>query len=288
MTKTNARPILTLSCPDQFGIVAAVAGYLAAAGCNIELSAQHHDKETGLFFMRVEFAPPEGAQSPLETVRAGFTAVAARFEMDWAIRDAAQPVSALILASRADHCLIDLLHRTKRRELNLQICAVAANHPQFETLAGQYDVPFHFLPVSNETRTEQERAMRALIEDNDIELIVLARYMQVLSDDFCSAYPGRIINIHHSFLPSFKGAKPYHQAFARGVKLIGATAHFVTPDLDEGPIIEQEVERVDHTMAPEDFVRIGRDVERRTLAQAVRWYCERRAMLNGQKTVIFR
>lgn len=288
MTDAPARPVLTLSCPDQFGIVAAVAGYLAAAGCNIEKSAQHHDRETGLFFMRVEFAAPAGTPTPIETVRAGFLAVAARFEMNWAIRDLNAPVRALILASRADHCLIDLLHRAKRREINLDIRAVASNHPDFEDLSNQYGAPYHHLPVTDATRADQETALKALIEKEEAELIILARYMQVLSDDFCSAYPGRTINIHHSFLPSFKGARPYHRAFARGVKLIGATAHFVTPDLDEGPIIEQEVERVDHAMTPEDFIRIGRDVERRTLAQAVRWYCERRTMLNGVKTVTFR
>ena len=287
MTETmTPAPVLTLSCPDNFGIVAAVAGYLTETGCNIEQSAQFADRETGLFFMRVEFDLGETAR--LDEITAGFSPIARRFDMDWKIHDATEPLRTILMVSKFDHCLIDLLHRMERREFNLSICAVVSNHHDAEKIAAQHNVPFHFLPVTPETKPEQERALMGIVKQQDVELIVLARYMQVLSNDFCEKLPGRVINIHHSFLPSFKGAKPYHQAFRRGVKLIGATAHFVTADLDEGPIIEQEAERVDHSMTPGDLIRIGRDVERRALAQAVRFYAERRILMNDAKTVIFR
>lgn len=283
---SGPRPVLTLSCPDGYGIVADVAAFLASHGCNIEDSAQSADPDAGLFFMRVAFNAPEG--EPLAAIERAFAPVAAKREMDARFHDAGAPVRAVILASKGDHCLLDLLHRVKRGELALDVRAVISNHATAGETAAPYGAPFHHLPVSEANRAGQERRLLDLIEAERGELVILARYMQVLSDGLCEALHGRAINIHHSFLPSFKGARPYHQAYARGVKLIGATAHFVTADLDEGPIIEQETERVDHARTVSDFIRIGRDVERRTLAQAVRLYCERRVLLNGSRTVIFR
>lgn len=279
-------PILTLSCPDRSGIVAAVAGYLTEAGCNIVQSAQWGDRDAGRFFMRVEFDLGEAAL--LDEIRAGFAPIGRRFGMDWRLHDGAAPVRAILMASRADHCLVDLLHRVRRGELRLDVRAVVSNHAETAETAARYGARFAHIPATPGNRAERERALLDLVAAEDVELVVLARYMQVLSDEACEALSGRIINIHHSFLPSFKGAHPYRQAFDGGVKLIGATAHFVTGDLDEGPIIEQEAERVDHAMTVADLVRIGRDVERRTLAQAVRWYAERRILLNGIKTVTFR
>lgn len=283
---TTPAPILTLSCPDRAGIVAAVAGYLAEAGCNIVQSAQWGDRAAGRFFMRVEF--DLGAAAFLDEIRAAFSPIGRRFDMDWRLHDGAAPVRTLLMASRADHCLVDLLHRVRRGELRLDVRAVVSNHAEAADSAALYGARFVHMPAPPDNRAARERALLALVADEDVELLVLARYMQVLSDDVCTALSGRIINIHHSFLPSFKGAHPYRQAFDRGVKLIGATAHFVTGDLDDGPIIEQEAERVDHAMTVADLARIGRDVERRTLAQAVRWYAERRILLNGIKTVTFR
>lgn len=282
----DPRPILTLSCPDARGIVACVAGYLTEAGCNIENSAQFHDVSTRLFFMRVAF--DLGAVATRDEIVAGFGPIARRFSMDWRVHDAASPVRTLILVSKLDHCLIDVLHRTRRGELPLDVRAVVSNHEDVREVARQFSAPFRHEPVTPETRAEQESRLRAIAEAEDAELIVLARYMQVLSPDLCAAWAGRAINIHHSFLPSFKGAQPYHQAYERGVKLIGATAHFVTPDLDDGPMIEQEAERVDHAMTPTRLIAAGRDVERRTLARAVSWFAERRVLLNGAKTVVFR
>lgn len=279
-------PILTLSCPDRSGIVAAVAGYLTEAGCNIVQSAQFGDRATGKFFMRVEF--DLGASAAFDEIRAGFSPIGRRFQMEWRLYDGAAPVRTVLMASKHDHCLVDILHRVRRGELNLDVRRVISNHREAEEAARLYGAPFTFAPVDSSNRAEQEDALLAFVAAEDIELVVLARYMQILSDRAASALSGRAINIHHSFLPSFKGAKPYHQAFDRGVKLIGATAHFVTADLDEGPIIEQEAERVDHAMTVADLIRIGRDVERRTLAQAVRWFGERRILLNGAKTVTFR
>lgn len=286
MAEKTASPILTLSCPDSYGIVAAVAEFLATRGCNIENSDQHADHDTGLFFMRIEFSL--GDAPSLLAIESDFAPIAKERNMKVCFYDAAAPVRAIIMASKGDHCLLDLLHRVKRRELNLDVRTVISNHETTAETAAPYGTPFVHLPVSNTNRTDQEQRLLKMIEAENAELVILARYMQVLSDDLCDALRGRAINIHHSFLPSFKGARPYHQAYARGVKLIGATAHFVTADLDEGPIIEQEAERVDHARNVADFVRIGRDVERRTLAQAVRLYCERRVLLNGVKTVIFR
>ncbi|SEC09725.1 formyltetrahydrofolate deformylase [Streptomyces melanosporofaciens] len=277
--------ILTLSCPDKQGIVHAVSSYLFMTGCNIEDSQQFGDRDTGLFFMRVAFR----AVSPVkeEDLRAGFAAVGESFQMDWEIHRADRKMRILLMVSKFGHCLNDLLFRSRIGALPVEIAAVVSNHTDFEELVGSYGIPFHHMPVTKDTKQEAEARLLDLVRTERIELVVLARYMQVLSDDLCKELSGRIINIHHSFLPSFKGAKPYHQAHARGVKLIGATAHYVTADLDEGPIIEQEVERVGHELTPDQLVAVGRDVECQALARAVKWHSERRVLLNGHRTVVF-
>jgi formyltetrahydrofolate deformylase len=277
--------LLTLSCPDKRGIVHAVSSYLFMTGCNIVDSQQFGDQDTGLFFMRVHFSaePPVTA----EKLRASFAAVADSFAMDWQIHPADQKMRILIMVSKFGHCLNDLLFRSRIGALPVEIAAVVSNHTDFEELVGSYGIPFHHIPVTKNTKLQAEAAFMDLVEAENVELVVLARYMQVISDDLCKKLAGRIINIHHSFLPSFKGAKPYHQAHARGVKLIGATAHYVTADLDEGPIIEQEVERVGHEATPEQLVAVGRDVECQALARAVKWHSEHRVLLNGTRTVIF-
>ncbi|MEU4893606.1 formyltetrahydrofolate deformylase [Streptomyces sp. NPDC044780] len=288
MSESPALPdqyILTLSCPDKQGIVHAVSSYLFMTGCNIEDSQQFGDRDTGLFFMRVAFR----AVSPVkvEDLRASFAAVGESFQMDWAIHRADQKMRVVLMVSKFGHCLNDLLFRSRIGALPVEIAAVVSNHTDFEELVGSYGIPFHHIPVTKDTKPEAEARLLDLVRAEHVELVVLARYMQVLSDDLCKALSGRIINIHHSFLPSFKGAKPYHQAHARGVKLIGATAHYVTADLDEGPIIEQEVERVGHELTPEQLVAVGRDVECQALARAVKWHSERRVLLNGHRTVVF-
>ncbi|MEU1944061.1 formyltetrahydrofolate deformylase [Streptomyces sp. NPDC059474] len=277
--------ILTLSCPDKQGIVHAVSSYLFMTGCNIEDSQQFGDRDTGLFFMRVAFR----AVSPVkvEDLRASFAAVGESFQMDWEIHPADRKMRILLMVSKFGHCLNDLLFRSRIGALPVEIAAVVSNHTDFEELVGSYGIPFHHMPVTKDTKQEAEARLLDLVRTEHIELVVLARYMQVLSDDLCKELSGRIINIHHSFLPSFKGAKPYHQAHARGVKLIGATAHYVTADLDEGPIIEQEVERVGHELTPDQLVAVGRDVECQALARAVKWHSERRVLLNGRRTVVF-
>jgi formyltetrahydrofolate deformylase len=277
--------VLTLSCPDTKGIVHAVSSYLFMTGCNIEDSQQFGDHDTGLFFMRVHFS----AEAPvtLEKLRASFAAVGDSFRMDWQIHLAETRMRVVLMVSRFGHCLNDLLFRARIGALPVDIAAVVSNHTDFAELVASHDVPFHHIPVTANTKSEAESELLRLVERENVELVVLARYMQVLSDDLCTALSGRIINIHHSFLPSFKGAKPYHQAHARGVKLIGATAHYVTADLDEGPIIEQEVERVGHEVGPEQLVAVGRDVECQALARAVKWHSEHRVLLNGHRTVVF-
>ena len=282
-----ARYILTLSCTDRPGIVGAVGTFLAEHGCNILESAQFDDEDSGRFMMRVVFEPVAAGvtHGGLDTA---FTAVAERFGMQWVIHDAAHRTRVLIMVSKQDHCLNDLLYRYKVGALRMEPVAIVSNHRDTCQLAASYDIPFHHLPVTAGTKAEQEAKLWALIRDCGAELVVLARYMQVLSDELARRLEGRAINIHHSFLPSFKGAKPYHQAYARGVKLIGATAHYVTGDLDEGPIIEQEVARVEYNMRPDDLVALGRDVECLVLARAVRCHLEHRVFLNGQKTVVFR
>jgi formyltetrahydrofolate deformylase len=275
---------LTLSCPDRPGIVAAVASHLSENGLNIVDAQQFDDPETKRFFMRVVFGPFEDGAA-----LADFDRVAERFGMEWRLRSADDRPRVLILVSKFDHCLVDLIYRTRIGELDMNIVGIVANHPR-ETyaLVDLGTIAFHHLPVRKETKLEQETRLAELVNETRADLVVLARYMQVLSDGLVAKLPGKCINIHHSFLPGFKGAKPYHQAHARGVKLIGATAHFVTSDLDEGPIIEQDVERITHRDTPEDLVRKGRDIERRVLAAAVRAFIENRVLLNAHKTVLFR
>ncbi|GGR40139.1 formyltetrahydrofolate deformylase [Streptomyces roseolus] len=277
--------VLTISCPDKQGIVHAVSSYLFITGCNIEDSQQFGDRDTGLFFMRVHFS----AEAPVtvEKLRASFAAVGDSFQMDWQIHRADERMRVVLMVSKFGHCLNDLLFRSSIGALPVDIVAVVSNHTDFAELVASYDIPFRHIPVTKETKAEAEAELLALVEEQNVELVVLARYMQVLSDELCKRLSGRIINIHHSFLPSFKGAKPYHQAHARGVKLIGATAHYVTADLDEGPIIEQEVERVGHEVTPDQLVAIGRDVECQALARAVKWHAERRILPNGRRTVVF-
>jgi formyltetrahydrofolate deformylase len=277
--------VLTLSCPDRPGIVVAVAGLLAARGGNIVESQQYGDQDTGRFFMRVQFTVPDQSGDEL---RAGLTELAPELDLEWSLWDTAVPPRVLILVSRAGHCLNDLLHRQRSGQLGIEIAAVASNHPDLRPLTQTYGIDYHHLPVTAETRAWQEGEILTLVEHYRIDFVVLARYMQVLSDDWCAKLAGRVINIHHSFLPGFKGSRPYHQAHARGVKLIGATAHYVTGDLDEGPIIEQEVARVDHTQGPADLMAVGRDTECVALARAVRWHAAHRVLLNGAKTVVFR
>ncbi|HON73583.1 MAG TPA: formyltetrahydrofolate deformylase [Dermatophilaceae bacterium] len=278
--------VLILSCPDQRGIVATVTQLLFERGANIEESQQFDDVRTDQFFMRIRFSVPEGGPE-LERWRDWFGPVATDFAMEWAIWDAATRYRTLIMVSKFGHCLNDLLFRWRSGQLNMDIVGIVSNHPDMEPLARSYGVPYHHIPITAETKPEAEAALMSIVEGEGVHLIVLARYMQVLSDALARRMSGRIINIHHSFLPSFKGAKPYHQAFARGVKLVGATAHYVTADLDEGPIIEQDVTRVDHRMTADDLVLAGEEVESRVLARAVKWHCDSRVLLNVDRTVVF-
>ena len=277
---------LTLSCPDRRGIVHGVSSFLLVTGCNILDSQQFSDRDTGLFFMRVHFAAEEPGLT-LASLRAGFEATGVSFHMTWQMYEADARMRVLILVSQFGHCLNDLLFRYRIGALKIDIPAIVSNHPDFGPLAESYGIPFHHLPVTKETKPEQEARILQLVDEYQIDLVVLARYMQILSDEACKRLEGRAINIHHSFLPSFKGARPYHQAHARGVKLIGATAHYVTTELDEGPIIEQEVARVNHGVTPRQLVAIGRDVECQALARAVQWHVEHRVLLNGRRTVVF-
>jgi formyltetrahydrofolate deformylase len=295
MPSTSREFILTLSCRDAKGIVYAVSGLLYQAGCNIIDSQQFGDVQsedaTGLFFMRVHFQAPAHL-ADIAMLNNLFAHAREQFGMRAQFYDLARRPRLLLMVSKYGHCLNDLLFRWQSGQLNIDIPAIVSNHPDFAELAASYGIPFHHLPLptgsSAEVKRAQELQVEALIEREGIDLVVLARYMQILSPGFCQFLAGRAINIHHSFLPSFKGAKPYYQAHVRGVKLIGATAHYVTADLDEGPIIEQDVERVDHTLSPEDFTAVGRDVECVVLARAVRWHVEQRVLLNGRKTVVFR
>lgn len=279
--------ILTLSCPDRPGIVAAVSTLLFEAGCNILDAQQFNDVETGQFFMRVVFARLDESR-PYEAVAASVADLAQRFGMMFSLRERATKKRVMLLVSKFDHCLTDLLYRWRIGELPMEISAIVSNHGREHLSSTDLgDLPFHHLPVTRQTKMEQEAEIWRLVQETQTDLVVLARYMQILSDGFSAKLLGRCINIHHSFLPGFKGAKPYHQAHERGVKLIGATAHYVTPDLDEGPIIEQDVERISHRDTPEDLVRKGRDIERRVLARAVLHHLEDRVVLNGKKTVVF-
>jgi formyltetrahydrofolate deformylase len=277
--------VLTLSCPDRLGLVHAVSGFLLERGGNIEEAAQYNDPDTGLFFMRVQFRCEQLTAQDLQCQLAAF---ATPFQMRCSLHATAQPMRTVILVSKEGHCLNDLLFRWKSGLLPVDIRAIISNHRDFYQLAASYNVPFHHIAVSRANKEAAEARQLEIIQEEEAELVVLARYMQILSNDLCMQLTGRAINIHHSFLPSFKGAKPYYQAHDRGVKLIGATAHYVTADLDEGPIIEQDVARVDHSKTVEDFTTQGRDTESQVLARAVKWHSEHRVLLNGHKTVIFK
>jgi len=282
--------VLTLSCPDKPGIVYAVSSFLVQHSANILASQQYGEPGTespdGRFFMRVHFSvPPGGAE--LAGLERGFSWVAEAYRMTWQLHEAAARVRTLIMVSRLGHCLNDLLFRWKTGSLPVDVTGVVSNHPDFGELVAPYRIPFHHIPVTPRAKAAAESQLLEVIDGSGADLIVLARYMQILSGEVCKRMEGRMINIHHSFLPSFKGAKPYHQAHARGVKLVGATAHYVTPDLDEGPIIEQDVVRVNHTLSPERLAEAGRDVEAQVLARAVIWHAEHRVLLNGDRTVVF-
>jgi len=278
--------ILTLACPDRTGIVYNVSGLLLKHQGNIIDAQQFGDAETGQFFLRVHFALPDGVG--IEQVKTDFLILARQFQMTWQLHDAQKKARLLILVSKQGHCLNDLLFRVHSKQVNADIVGIVSNHQDFAQMAKSYEIPFHHLPVTSETKVSQEAAILAIVKREEIDLVVLARYMQILSPELCSALQGKAINIHHSFLPSFKGARPYYQAHARGVKIIGATAHYVTHDLDEGPIIEQDVQRVDHTMNAQDLTQVGSDIESRVLSRAVSSHVEHRILVNGSKTVVFR
>ena len=277
--------ILTLSCPDRPGVVAAVAGSLFELHSNILEAAQFEDRERGAFFMRVHFETPQSRA----TLEKALAALAERLALNWRLRAVGERGRVLLLVSQFDHCLGDLLYRSRIGELPMDVVGIVSNHPrEVMKISVIGDIPFHYLPVTRETKPQQEQQIKSLIESTRAELIVLARYMQILSDDLARFLSGRCINIHHAFLPSFKGARPYHQAYERGVKIIGATAHYVTSDLDEGPIIAQDIEHVSHSDTPEDLTRKGRNIEQRVLARAVSYHLQSRVLLNGSKTVVFR
>jgi formyltetrahydrofolate deformylase len=280
------RYTLQISCPDRAGIVAAVSARITGSGANIDELSQFGDFNTGRFFMRVLLS--SGEQDPeVLMLRAGMASVASHFGMRWNLQPADEKKRVLLMVSKFDHCLRDLLYRQETRTLDVRFTAIVSNHQDLGPIADRAGLPFHWIPLTREGKSEAEAELRRIIDQTRSELIVLARYMQVLSPQFCADFPARIINIHHSFLPSFKGAKPYHQAHERGVKVIGATAHYVTNDLDEGPIIEQSVERVHHGLAPDELIAIGRDVEAITLARAVTLHVQGRVFLNGHRTVVF-
>lgn len=279
--------VLTLSCPDQPGIVADVSSLLAENGCNITSSDQYGDEKSGCFFMRVAFSP-NGDGHTCESLKEVIRPHGEKFNMQWTLHNASKPQRVLIMVSKFDHCLMDILYRKERGALFMDVPAVISNHKDAYKLTASYDIQYHHWPVTPDTKQVQEEKLLNLIDEEEIDLIVLARYMQVLSNKACEKLAGKVINIHHSFLPSFKGAAPYQQAYEKGVKLIGATAHYVTADLDEGPIIEQNVARVNHAMSVSDMVAAGRDVERVTLAEALKLHLEHRVLLNGNKTVVFK
>lgn len=290
MTTPTAEPhyVLTITCPDAMGVVAAVSGFLFENEAFITESAHYGDPDTGRFFLRTVFRPGGPRFPAIEKLKAGFALIGDRFDMDWAIDDAARRARVVVCVSRFGHCLNDLLHDWRTGQLPIDIPAVISNHEDMRGLVEWHGIPYHHLPVTKATKAEQEQRLLGLVDELEADLVVLARYMQILSQEASERLAGRCINIHHSFLPGFKGATPYQQAHRRGVKLIGATAHYVTADLDEGPIIEQAVERVDHTYGVDELVRTGRHIESTVLSRAVRWHVERRVMLNGTKTVVFR
>jgi formyltetrahydrofolate deformylase len=279
--------VLTVSCPDRSGLVHAISEFLVEHDCNIVESEQFDDREVGAFFMRVQFEPCPDSKVDIESLRRDFSAVAAPYAMSWRLSNAAEKQRVLIMVSKLGHCLDDLLFRASTGWLKIEIAAVVSNHPDLGTLADNYNIPFHHIPVTADTKTDAEARLLKLVDELDVNLVVLARYMQILSEDLCKQLEGRAINIHHSMLPSFKGARPYEQAHDRGVKVIGATAHYVTANLDEGPIIEQQVARVDHSMTSADLTELGQDTECLALARAVHWHTENRVLLDGLRTVVF-
>ncbi|WP_221796403.1 formyltetrahydrofolate deformylase [Oceanobacter mangrovi] len=283
---TKNEYVLKTTCPAGSGIVAAVSGFLAEKGCYISEQSQFDDVDSGTFFMRTRFNFDGDDQC--EAIKAGFEDVAIKFGMDWTLKNACSPVKTLIMVSKADHCLADLLYRKNKGDLNMEITAVVSNHQDLRPMAEREGIRFVHLPITKENKLDQEQVLLDIVEETGSELVVLARYMQILSNSLCAELKGRAINIHHSFLPGFKGARPYYQAYDRGVKLIGATAHYVTADLDEGPIIEQSVQTVDHTMGPEQLTSAGRDTETVALARAVKLHTQHRVFIDGNKTVVFK
>ena len=283
--QADVKVILTIACPDKMGIVARVSRFLVDHGCNIIDSSQFGDRANGRFFLRIFFGSEQGAD--VASLKRDFGPIAQEFAMDANFHDASRKTRTLIMVSKFGHCLVDLLYRVRIGALPIEVPVIVSNHRDFADVAAAHGIPFRYLPVTRDNKAEQEAALLEIVRDKKIDLVVLARYMQVLSRTMCRDMHGRVINIHHSFLPSFKGAAPYQQAHARGVKLIGATAHYVTEDLDECPIIEQEVERVSHALSPEEYAAVGRDIESRVLARAVKWHAEHRILLNGMRTVVF-
>lgn len=278
--------VLLIACEDRKGIVAAVANSVASQDCNIIESSQYGDAATGRFFMRVAISGPKDMTT--ETFGAAFLPVATAFRLEWRIHDLRKKLRALIMVSQGGHCLNDLLYRTSTNRLPMEITSIVSNHQNWQRRADHESIPFHHLPITPETKIEQEAKLLAMVDEQQVDLIILARYMQVLSDQLCRKLDGRVINIHHSFLPGFKGAKPYHRAYERGVKMVGATAHYVTPDLDEGPIITQDVSIVDHADTVDDLIAQGQDTESRVLSRAVKLHLEHRVMLNGTRTIVFK
>jgi formyltetrahydrofolate deformylase len=288
MDTSNEQYILKINCPATSGIVATITSCLASQQCYISELAQFDDEFTGQFFMRSVFRFNKGATGDIDALQRELTALAGGFDMQWQLFRSTQPTRVLLMVSKFDHCLTDLLYRHRKGELEMEITAVVSNHLDLRAMAEREGIRFIYLPVTKDTKAQQEAELMRIVQETQTELVVLARYMQILSDNLCRQLSGRAINIHHSFLPGFKGAKPYHQAYDRGVKLIGATAHYVTSDLDEGPIIEQEVQRVDHTYLPDSLVAIGRDTETVALSKALKYHLEHRVFINQDKTVIFR
>jgi formyltetrahydrofolate deformylase len=286
MVQTGADFVLLIACEDRKGIVAAVANSIASQDCNIIESSQYGDASTGRFFMRVAISCPEDMTS--ERFTSAFLPVATAFRLDWRIHDLRKKLRAMIMVSQGGHCLNDLLYRTSTKRLPMEVTSIVSNHMTWKRRADHEGIDFHHLPITPENKLEQEAKLLAMVEEQQVDLIILARYMQVLSDQLCRKLDGRVINIHHSFLPGFKGAKPYHRAYERGVKMVGATAHYVTPDLDEGPIITQDVSVVDHADTVEDLIAQGQDTESRVLARAVKLHLEHRVMLNGNRTIVFK
>ncbi|MEY4619432.1 MAG: hypothetical protein RIS65_604 [Pseudomonadota bacterium] len=278
--------VLLIVCDDRKGIVAAVANSIASQDCNIVESSQYGDEATGRFFMRIAIACPAG--STKESFEAAFLPVATAFQLEWRIHDLRKKLRAMIMVSQGGHCLNDLLYRTATKRLPMEITSVVSNHQNWQRRAEHEGIPFYHLPVTPENKLEQEAKLLAMVEEQNVDLVILARYMQVLSDQLCRKLDGRVINIHHSFLPGFKGAKPYHRAYERGVKMVGATAHYVTPDLDEGPIITQDVSIVDHADTVDDLIAQGQETESRVLSRAVKLHLEHRVMLNGNRTIVFK